>query len=320
VVRGAGSYRPRVAPPLPPEAPLRSGGVTAGSTIAGRCARVADSSAFNFAIFGVIVANAVVLGLETYESVDRSHGEVLETLNGVFLGIFVVELAIRLAAFGARPQDFFKSGWNVFDFVVVTASFAPGLRENATLLRLVRLARIVRIVRVLPDLRLLVTAMGRSLPGVASLGLLTVVLLYVYGILGWVIFDEHDPAAFGTVGDAMLTLFVMLSLENLPSNIEMGRQLSDWTVLYFISYTLIAAFLIFNLLIGVVITSLEEAREAEFERDQAERRQRAGEAAEDGDGRRVALLQHVHELRTAVERIEREVQSMVREEERRRKG
>ena len=282
--------------------------------MAARCARIAESSGFNFAIFGVIVVNAIVLGLETYESIESDYGSTLAVVNGVCLGIFVIELAIRIAAFGPRPQDFFKSGWNVFDFVVITASFVPGIRENATLLRLVRLARIVRIIRVLPDLRLLVAAMGRSLPGVASLGMLTLVLLYVYGILGWVIFDEHDPAGFGTVGDAMLTLFVMLSLENLPQNIEMGRELSNWTVLYFISYTLIAAFLIFNLLIGVVITSLEEAREAEFERDQRERRIRAGEG--DGDGR-VTLLQHVHELRAAVERIEREAQSAVREEERR---
>jgi len=291
--------------------------VNHGRTLSARCARIAESSAFNFVIFGVIVANAVVLGLETYNSVDRKAGGTLETLNDVFLGVFVIELVIRLAAFGSRPQGFFKSGWNVFDFVVVAASFAPGLRENATLLRLLRLARIVRIIRVLPDLRLLVTAMGRSLPGVASLGLLTLVLLYVYGILGWLIFADHDPAGFGTVGNAMLTLFVMLSLENLPSNIEMGREVSEWTIVYFVSYAMIAAFLIFNLLIGVVINSLEEAQEAEFEREQEDRRLRAKGTAEGGDDRRVALLQNVHELRAAVERIEREAHSLVREEERR---
>ncbi len=195
------------------------------------CARIADSDRFNYAIFGVILANAVVLGLETYDFISRDHGEVLGKLNDVFLGVFVIELTIRLVAFGSRPQDFFKSGWNVFDFVVVAASFAPGLRENATLLRLVRLARIVRIVRLLPDLRILVTAMARSLPAVASLGVLVVLLLYVYAIVGWVIFDDHAPDQFGTVGEAMLTLFVMLSLENLPDNIEMGLELSSWTVI-----------------------------------------------------------------------------------------
>jgi len=284
-----------------------------GTNLAAACARAADSRAFSSAVVAVILANAVVLGLETYDGVREDAGGLLDTLNDVFLGVFVVELVIRIGAFGSRPQDFFRSGWNVFDFVVVAASFAPGLRENATLLRLARLARVVRIVRILPDLRLLVTAMARSLPGVASLGVLTILLLYVYGIVGWVIFDDHDPAGYGTVGDAMLTLFVMLSLENLPQNLEMGLELSTWTVLYFISYTLIAAFLIFNLLIGVVISSLEQAHELEWRREQDERRRLAEATGGQADDRRVALLEHVHDLRLALQELEREARAIADE-------
>ncbi len=276
----------------------------------GLCGRIADSDAFNYAIFAVILANAAVLGLETYDGVARDAGALLDTLNDVFLGIFVVELAIRLTAFGSRPQDFFRSGWNVFDFVVVAASFAPGLRENATLLRIVRLARIVRIIRLLPDLRILVTAVGRSLPGVASLGVLILLLLYVYGIVGWVIFDEHAPERYGTVGEAMLELFVMLSLENLPDNITIGRELSDWTVIYFLSYTLLAAFLIFNLVIGVVITSLEEAHEIEALREDQERRERAAATDDPADDRRAALLDQLRELRRTLDGVQRDLEAM----------
>jgi len=274
------------------------------------CARIADSDAFNYAIFGVILANAVVLGLETYDSIARDARGLLGTLNDIFLGVFVVEIVLRLAGFGSRPQDFFRSGWNVFDFVVVAAAFAPGLRENATLLRLVRLARIVRIVRLLPDLRILVTAMARSLPAVASLGVLVVLLLYVYGIVGWVIFDDHAPEQYGTVGQAMLTLFVMLSLENLPENIELGLELSTWTVLYFISYTLLAAFLIFNLLIGVVITSLEEAHEIESRREDQQRREAAAASDDPADDRRVELIEQLQDLRRALEAAEHDIKAM----------
>lgn len=283
-----------------------------GGNLPATCARVTDSRAFNVAISLVILANAIVLGLETYDGIRADVGGLLDTLNEIFLGVFVVELAIRIVAFGSHPQRFFRSGWNIFDFVVVAGSFAPGLRENATLLRLARLARVIRIVRILPDLRLLVTAMGRSLPAVASLGVLTVVLLYVYGIVGWVIFDDHAPERYGTVGEAMLTLFVMLSLENLPQNIEMGLELSSWTVLYFISYTLLAAFLIFNLLIGVVINSLEQAHELEWRRERDERRERAG-GTDEADDRRVALLEHIHELRLALHDLEREARAIAEE-------
>src|SRR5215217_348011 len=240
------------------------------SAIVRLCADVADAAWFNFSIFGVILANAAVLGLETYPSVADRHGGLLTTLNDIFLGVFVVELVIRLVGFGSRPQDFFRSGWNVFDFLVVAASFTPGLRENAMLLRIARLARVLRIVRLLPDLRVLVIAIGRSIPGVLSLAVLALLVLFVYGMIGWTIFDEHAPDQYGTIGEAMLTLFVTLTLENLPDQIALGRDLSEWTLVYFISYALIAAFLIFNILIGVVINSLEEARAIEHARERAD--------------------------------------------------
>ena len=277
------------------------------------CARIVASKWFDLVIFGVIMANAVVLGLDTYDAIDREAGGLLQTLNDVFLGIFVVELAIRIGSYGRRTQDFFKSGWNVFDFVVIGAAFVPGLRENSTLLRLVRLARVLRVVRVLPELRLLIVAVGRSLPGLASLTVMAVVLLYVYGMVGWLVFGDSLPDDYGNIGDAMLTLFVLLSLENLPTVIEQGMDVSNWAVPYYVSFVLIAAFLVLNILIGVVINSMEEARELEWERTQAERRAAAAESINDVDDRRVALLGHLHELRQAVEALEHELLAAERE-------
>jgi voltage-gated sodium channel len=235
------------------------------SRVVRTCAALADSTAFNLAIFGVILVNAVVLGIETYDE----DLEALHVLDRVFLGIFVVELAIRIVAHGSRPQEFFRSGWNVFDFVVVAAAFTPGLRENATLLRLVRLARIVRIVRLLPDLRVLVTAVARSIPGVLSLAVMTLLLIYLYGMVGWVLYGD-ELAVYANVGEAMLTMFVLLSLENLPTAIEEGRPISDWTIPFYVSYVLVASFLVFNFFIGVIVNSMERAREIEAERERAE--------------------------------------------------
>jgi len=268
------------------------------STLVRTCAALADSTAFNVAIFGVILANAVVLGIETYEGRTAA----LETLDRVFLAVFVVELGIRLVAFGRRPQDFFRSGWNIFDLVVVAAAFTPGLRENATLLRLVRLARIVRIVRLLPDLRVLVSAVARSIPGVLSLAVMTVLLIYLYGMVGWVIFDEELPERFGDVGEAMLTMFVLLSLENLPTYIDEGREaVGDWTIAFFVSYVLVASFLVFNFFIGVIVNSMEEARVIEAERDAAEREERGEAPAGPTPRERIAAL------RAQLDELEREL-------------
>jgi voltage-gated sodium channel len=154
-------------------------------------------------------------------------------------------------------------------------------------LRLVRVLRIVRVVRFLPDLRIVVAAAARSVPGVFSLALATVMLVYIYGMVGWILFNQHDPEHFGNVGVAMLTMFVMLTLENLPETVERGQQFSQWTVVYFISYVVIASFLVFNLFIGIVLNSMEEARSAdraEHETDDLPTRLRkAREALEDAE-------------------------------------
>ena len=264
-----------------------------------RASRLVESPAFERFILGVILANALVLGAETYGSVEREYGDLLDTLNAVCLGVFVVEILLRFTATGFSPRRYFSDGWNVFDFIVVGGAFVPALRDNATLLRVLRLLRIVRAVRLLPDLRVLVRAVGRALPGVASLALLTVLMLFVYGMVGWLLFDDELPNEFGDIGNAMLTLFVLLSLENLPVLLEQGREVSEWTILYFLSFALLAAFLLFNLFIGIVINSLDEARRLELE--QAEREGREEDAHE------MHITERIRALRQDLEALEREL-------------
>lgn len=270
-----------------------------------RCRALVASRWFDPLMLVVIVVNAVVLGLETYDDIDESIGSVLAVADSVILGIFVVELLIRMAAFGTRPQDFFRDGWNVFDLVVIVASVVPGLRENATLLRVLRLLRIVRAVRLLPDLRVLVVAVGRSLPGVASLAALTLLLLYIYGMVGWVIFNDHSPEYFGDIGQSMITMFVLLTLENLPTYIDVGLELSDWTLVYFVSYVLIASFLIFNLFIGIVINSMEQAREIELHR--AEKELLDDDPDNDERAHEVVLTERLRAVKESVAALEREL-------------
>ena len=109
--------------------------------MAARCRRVVASRWVDPLILAIIVANATVLGLQTYESIDASFGDELELANDVILAVFVGELAIRIGSYGRRPWEFFRSGWNLLDFAIIAASPGPGLRANATLLRVVRLLR-----------------------------------------------------------------------------------------------------------------------------------------------------------------------------------
>jgi voltage-gated sodium channel len=279
-----------------------------------RCARIADSTRFQGFIVAVILANAIVLGLQTYEGIEREVGELLVTLDGIFLGIFVVEILIRILACGPTLRGyggFFRQGWNVFDFVVIGAAFLPGLRENATLLRLVRLLRVVRIVSVLPDLRVLLKGMVRSLLPIATMAVVGVLLLYVYGMVGWILFHEELPEQWGTIADSMLTLFVVMTLENFPQYMEDASQVHPQAWIFFVSYVLLASFLVINVLIAIIINSIEEAR-----RDDALEAVLSGEATHldrelDAAGASLTARERaavrVHALREALRELEEEL-------------
>lgn len=237
------------------------------SAIVGTCKRLVKKPAFDTFMLGVILTNAVVLGVGTYGDMNDQYGHLLDLLNDIILGVYVIELLIRLTACSWSPTSFVRDKWNTFDFVVVTISLVPQLRQYVMVLRLVRVLRIVRIVRFLPELRVVFNAIGRSLPGVASLVAATVLLIYIYGMVGWILF-QHTSAQFGDVGQAMLTMFEMLTFANLEDTMKMGLTVSNWTTLYFISYVVIVGFLLFNLFVGVVLNAMHEARSADnVERD-----------------------------------------------------
>lgn len=268
----------------------------AGTPRTGRLARLVDSDSFNLVIAGVIIINAIVLGLETFPAIMDSYGNALILANEICYGIFVVELILRFASYGRRPQDFFKNGWNVFDLIIIGGVWIPGVRENATLLRLLRLGRIARLLRFLPDARVLIATVWRSIPPLGSIVVLTLLILFVYGMVGWAMFGEALPASWGTVTRAMLTLFILLTLENFPTYLEEALAVTPWATVYFVSYVLVAAFVIFNLLIGIIIGSMESAREREALRE-------ARESGITGDA-----VARIHDIREALDALEADVQ------------
>jgi voltage-gated sodium channel len=286
----------RAAAPVRPQRPSR---------LAERCRRIVVSRVFEVVIVVVIGANAVVLGVETYPHLG-SAGPLLRGLEWFFRAVFVTEIAIRVLAHGRRPQDFFRHGWNVFDFVVIAAAFIPGLHGESPALRVVRIARVLRLVRFSPGLRTIVAALLRSLPGVGGFLALAMVTLYVYGMVGWLIFADVYPEQYGTIGRAVLTLFVLLSLETLPDAIEQGMAVSPWTLVYYVSYVLITANLLLNILIAVIVNSMEEARRLEMTEGLA------ADFDEDGDGvpdeiDRILISQRLDDLRALLAELEREL-------------
>lgn len=255
-------------PDLPPDAPGWRR----------RAHAIAASPRFQGLVIAVIVANALVLGIETYGVAEG----ILHTVDTIFLAFFVGELAIRIAAAGFRIDRFLRGGWNLFDTLVVVASLAPGLPPESTTLRLVRLLRVARLLRLMPDLRVLLDGLRRAAGPALSLVALTMLLVYLYAIVGWTIFHERAPQYFGNLGEAMLTLFTLLTLEGWNEILGTLREASPWALPYVLSFILVGGFVVLNLVIGVVVTSLDDAYGAH-------RRAEEGDLADAIDGVRRSL-------------------------------
>jgi voltage-gated sodium channel len=264
------------------------------------CRRIAASPRFQTTIITAILLNALVIGLETYDSIDAEYGDALHVLNDVFLGMFTVEVLIRIGAYGRRPLEFFRSGWNVFDFVVVGVAYLPWVRESVTLLRLARVLRIARLLSVIPGLRIVILGIGRSLAPIGGMAALTFFVLYIYGILGWLLYADHDPDRFGNIGRALLTLFQILTLEGWNEVLATEMELSSWSWIYFVSFVLIATFVVLNVVIAIIVNSMDEVRAMELER---ERKELVAAALHDGEDDQ-RLHERLEALRGALDELE----------------
>jgi len=220
-----------------------------------------ESSAFQGFIIAIILLNAVIIGAETYPYMEANYGTLLYNLDHLCLWVFVLEIVLKMIACGRRPQDFFRNGWNVFDFIIVAAAFLPGMENQTTILRLIRLLRVLRLLSAMPGLQIMVTALINSIPRIAQMAMLSSLLFYIYAVIGQTLFSAHDPQHWGTLHVSLLSLFRTLTLEDWTDLMYTGMQVYSWAWIYFVSFVLLATFVIFNMLIGIILGSMDEARE-----------------------------------------------------------
>jgi voltage-gated sodium channel len=230
----------------------------------GLCRKLVAAPAFERVVIAVILLSAVLVGLETVPGLMQRWGPWLTLANHVVLAVFIAEAAVKLTAHAPRPLDYFRSGWNLFDFAVIVASLLPAAGEFAMVARLVRLLRVLRLVSAMPKLRLIVSTLVRVIPGLGNVLLLMGILFYIYGVAGYHLYAEHDPDHFGTLPRAVLTLFQVVTLEGWSDIMRTAMALNPWHWLYFVSFVLLGTFVVINLFIAIVVNSLEEThREVE---------------------------------------------------------
>lgn len=227
-----------------------------------RIDRAVHGKAMGRFITGVILFNAVILGLETSATIMRHAGGLIIALDRICLAIFVVEIAAKLVARGPR---FFRDGWNVFDFVIVGVALMPAT-QGLSVLRSLRILRLLRIVSVTPRLRRVVEGFLAALPGMASVFVLLAIFFYIFAVIATKLFGPEFPDWFGTLGRSAYSLFQIMTLDSWSSGFSRTvMQVFPWAWLFFLPFVLITAFVVMNLVIGLIVNSLQEAHQADSE-------------------------------------------------------
>lgn len=219
-----------------------------------RVRALVDHQRFQLFVIWVIVVNAVTLGLETSKAVMSAVGGLLHVADHVMLGIFVVELLLRLYAYGWR---FFRDPWNVFDFLIVGISVIP-TSGPFSVLRALRILRALRLISAVPAMRRVVAGLLAAVPGMASIGALLGLIIYVAAVMATKLFGTISPDYFGDLGTTLFTLFQTMTGEAWPDIAREVMAAAPLAWIFFVIYILISSFAVLNLFIAVIVSGMEK--------------------------------------------------------------
>ena len=264
-----------------------------------RLRRLVESPRTQKVIAGLILLNAVTLGLETSATAMAHAGSLLYAIDRAVLAVFVVELLAKLIVYRI---SFFKSGWNIFDFIIVGISLIPA-SGNLSVLRALRILRVLRLLSVIPQMRRVVQALLDAIPGMGSIMAVLMLVFYVSSVLATKLFGlpvhAEDTAGvmqewFGTIGRSMYSLFQIMTLESWSMGIvRPTMELYSWAWLFFVPFIVLTSFAVLNLFIAIIVNAMQSQHEADAD---AARR----EAQESAHADALALAQSIESLRQDV--------------------
>jgi voltage-gated sodium channel len=217
-----------------------------------------ENSPFKLFILGCIIFNSILLGYDAHYGPNNPYHDWIGRADDIFLYIFTAELVLEMLAQGRRwPRD----GWNWFDFVIVGVSYLSAV-PGVTALRTFRVFRVFRLVSNVPQMRRVVEALLGAMPGIfATLAVLAVVF-YIGAIMSTTLFGEAFPERFGDLGLSAMVLFQLTLFDDWGNIVGEVSQQFTWAPWFFIVFTVLAAFAVLNLFIGVIVDAVQETRDA----------------------------------------------------------
>ena len=235
-----------------------------GTKIVNAFLKTRNSKFFNTLVISVIIASALYAGVSSYnEIIPADYFFLLQVFDYSITVFFTIEILIRI--FAERSLiNFFKDGWNVFDFLIVSISLIPiGGAESIFVARLLRIVRILRIITVVPAFRHIIDSLIKTIPRVGFIALLMFIFIYIWGAIGTLFFDEINPERWGNIGVAMLTLVQVATYDDWAAVMRELIVVYPVAWIYFVSFIIINAVVLLNMVIGVIVDVMtKESREA----------------------------------------------------------
>ena len=218
---------------------------------------IVESDLVQKIIIGLILLNALTLGLETSSVLMNEYGQQISFLDNCILSIFVIEIFIKL---GYRKLSFFKDGWNIFDFIIIGIALAPAT-GSLSVLRTLRIFRAMRLLSVVPSMKRVTQALLSAIPGILSVGSIILLIFYVSAVLATNFFGDDFDTWFGNIGRSMFSLFQIMTLESWSMGIVRPvMELFPWAWTFFVPFILVTSFAVLNLFIGIIVDAMQSQK------------------------------------------------------------
>lgn len=259
-----------------------------------------ESKVFENFILVVIIANAITIGLQTTHPAE-GLAQGLAIFDFICLDIYIIEAILKIIAYGG---GYFRNGWNVFDFTIIVLCCVPtGIIpfpvQVARIFRIFRVFRVFRLISAFKEMRVIIQAIGRAIPGVMWTAFLLLIIYYVFAIIGTESFGEAFPEWFGDIGASFYTLFQVMTLESWSMGISRPvMEVFPWAWAYFVPFVVASAFIIVNVVVGIIVDVVDQARGA------AEAEERAIRQSQEGYDAATDLIEQVSLLKQQAERVE----------------
>jgi voltage-gated sodium channel len=236
-------------------------------TLIQRLKEIRDARWFSNLTTAIIIFYASVLGFKTLEETAQPYGNILYILDWFVTVYFLIEITIKMAA-EEKIGNFFKNGWNVFDFVIVAVTLIPLDNSSfAAIARLLRVFRVLRLFTARPELKRIIDMLIKAIPSIVDIVILMFIIFYIYAIIGSFIFSQMPSGLWKDFLTAMLTLFRILTFEDWTDVMYEAMEVYPWSWVYFVSFVIIAAFVFFNLFVAVIIGEMQKLQDEQMKEE-----------------------------------------------------